>query len=138
MLKQRNIDHRWWSKRWLPTMGGPHKKKKKQQKLLYLHYKTKKFLVEYEDMELFLFMIEPLIQFFIFRFCWRFRHIFAICWFWSSFWPSDWLSFWPSCWLWTCVQGRWGPFRSSLTNYSIIQKQCQTLRNLWQNVWRKK
>ena len=21
---KKNIDHRWWSERWLPTMGGPH------------------------------------------------------------------------------------------------------------------
>ena len=36
IVEMRNTDHRWWSKIWLPTMGGPHKKKKKMNKF-YIH-----------------------------------------------------------------------------------------------------
>ena len=38
MISDRNIDHRWWSKRRLPTMGGPHKKIKSYQQCQY--YRT--------------------------------------------------------------------------------------------------
>ena len=40
LLKQRNIDHKWWSKRWLPTKGGPHKKKTCRPFLIQKNFAT--------------------------------------------------------------------------------------------------